>query len=211
MSSQNILLEDFNQAPFSSIKTSDYKPAILKAIELALKDIEAITSSKEEPTFENTIEALEFSGKKLDRVTSIFFNINSAETNEEIQTIAQDVSPLLSEFKNDVILNNVLFKRVKKVYDQRESMDLNKEQTTLLDQKYKAFTRNGANLPIEGQQSLREIDKKLSATVGPTPRNRSSGLVDVHCRVCGKKERVNASIITDRDRYKCNKCAVGAG
>ncbi|TQI69790.1 peptidyl-dipeptidase Dcp/oligopeptidase A [Gramella sp. Hel_I_59] len=162
MSSQNILLEDFNQAPFSSIKTSDYKPAIIKAIELAQNDIEVITSSKEVPSFENTIEALEFSGNKLDRVTSIFFNINSAETNEEIQQIAQDVSPLLSEFKNDVILNNALFKRVKKVYDQRESLDLNKEQITLLDQKYKAFTRNGANLTNEDQQALREIDKKLS-------------------------------------------------
>ncbi|WP_026915122.1 M3 family metallopeptidase [Christiangramia portivictoriae] len=162
MSSQNILLEDFNQAPFSGIKTSDYKPAILKAIEFAKNDIEIITSSEEGPTFENTIEALEFSGKKLDRITSIFFNINSAETNEEIQKIAQDVSPLLSEFKNDIILNQKLFARVKKVYENRASLELNKEQTTLLEQKYKAFSRNGANLSSEDQQALREIDKKLS-------------------------------------------------
>ncbi|MDX1762419.1 MAG: M3 family metallopeptidase, partial [Christiangramia sp.] len=109
-----------------------------------------------------TIEALEFSGKKLDRVTSIFFNINSAETNEEIQKIAQEVSPVLSEFKNDVILNKDLFKRIKEVFEQRDSLNLNKEQETLLEKKYKAFTRNGANLPDDKQEELREIDKQLS-------------------------------------------------
>ncbi|MDR5591725.1 M3 family metallopeptidase [Christiangramia sp. SM2212] len=162
MSTQNILLTDFEYAPFSKIKTEDYKPAILEAVELAKKDINDIVKSDATPTFENTIEALEFSGKKLDRVTSIFFNINSAETNEQIQKIAQEVSPVLSEFKNDVILNKELFKRVKEVYDNRTSLDLNVEQKTLLDKKYKAFTRNGANLPDEKQNDLRDIDKELS-------------------------------------------------
>ena len=162
MDSQNILLSEFEYAPFSKIKTEDYKPAILQAVELAKVEIEEIVKSNEEPTFRNTIEALEFSGEKLDRVTSIFFNINSAETNEEIQKIAQEVSPVLSEFKNDVILNKDLFKKIKDVFDAKETLDLNKEQSTLLDKKYKAFTRNGANLPDEKQEELREIDKELS-------------------------------------------------
>ncbi|MGA8854327.1 MAG: M3 family metallopeptidase [Christiangramia sp.] len=162
MSSQNILLKEFEYAPFSKIKTEDYEPAILKAVELAKQEINEIVDSEEEPDFKNTIEALEYSGKKLDRVTSIFFNINSAETNEEIQKIAQEVSPVLSEFKNDIILNKELFKRIKTVFEQRDSLNLDVEQSTLLEKKYKAFTRNGANLPDEKQNELREIDKQLS-------------------------------------------------
>ncbi len=162
MSSQNILLTDFEYAPFSKIKTEDYKPAILKAVELAKEEINEIVKSEATPTFENTIEALEFSGKKLDRVTSIFFNINSAETNEEIQKIAQEVSPVLSEFKNDVILNKELFQKIKTVFESKDSLNLNKEQETLLEKKYKAFTRNGANLADEKQAELREIDKQLA-------------------------------------------------
>ena len=162
MNPQNILLTEFEYAPFSKIKTEDYKPAILKAVELAKQDIDNIVNSEDDPTFKNTVEALEFSGKKLDRVTSIFFNINSAETNEEIQKIAQEVSPILSEFKNDVILNKELFKRIKEVFKQKDSLDLTAEQSTLLEKKYKAFTRNGANLPDEKQSELREIDKELA-------------------------------------------------
>lgn len=162
MDTQNILLTEFNYAPFSKIKTEDYKPAIIKAIELAKAEIEEITSNPEKPDFVNTIEALEFSGQKLDRVTSIFFNINSAETNEQIQKTAQEVSPLLSEFKNDVILNKALFERIKTVFEEKDSLQLNEEQQTLLEKKYKAFTRNGANLPEDKQQELREIDKQLS-------------------------------------------------
>ncbi|MCM8567780.1 M3 family metallopeptidase [Gramella jeungdoensis] len=162
MKSQNILLTEFDYAPFSIIKTEDYKPAILEAVELAKKEINEIVDSEEKPTFENTIEALEYSGQKLDRVTSIFFNINSAETNKEIQKIAQEVSPVLSEFKNDVILNKGLFERIKSVFEEKNSLDLNKEQETLLEKKYKAFTRNGANLPEEKQKDLRKIDKELS-------------------------------------------------
>ena len=162
MDSQNILLTEFDYAPFSKIKTADYKPAILEAVELAKKELDEIINSKEKPTFKNTIEALEYSGQKLDRVTSIFFNINSAETNKEIQKIAQEVSPVLSEFKNDVILNKDLFEKIKSVFEEKNSLDLNKEQETLLEKKYKAFTRNGANLPEEKQKNLREIDKELS-------------------------------------------------
>lgn len=159
----NPLLQRFKTAPFSTTKTEHFKPAILKSIELAKAEIEKIANSEEEPGFENTIEALEFSGEQLDLVTNIFFNLNSAETNEEIQKIAQEVSPLLSEFRNDIILNKELFSRVKQVYKNRKNLDLNTEQNTLLEKKYKAFSRNGANLPEEKQKQLREIDKELSS------------------------------------------------
>lgn len=162
MKTENPLLQTFNTAPFSKIKNEHFKPAILKAIELAKEEILEITTSNEAPTFENTIEALEFSGNQLDRVTSIFFNLNSAETNDEIQKIAQEVSPLLSEFKNDIILNKELFNRVNTIYQNRISLELNTEQATLLDQKYKAFSRNGANLSDGKKDQLREIDKQLS-------------------------------------------------
>lgn len=159
----NLLLDDFAYAPFSSIKNEHYKPAILKSVEIAKSEIDEIASSREKPNFANTIEALEFSGKQLDLVTSIFFNLNSAETNDEIQKIAQEISPVLSEFKNDVILNKELFQKVRKVYQQKDSLQLNTEQQMLLENKYKAFSRNGANLSEEKQQDLREIDKQLSS------------------------------------------------
>ena len=152
----------YNTAPFSKIKNEDFFPAFQKGIELAKAEIDAIIRNPIQPTFENTIEALDFSGAILDRISSIFFNLNSAETNDEIQKIAQEVSPLLSEFGNDIRLNPDLFARVKTVYDQREKLNLTAEQTTLLDKKYKGFSRNGANLPEDKKNQLREIDKELS-------------------------------------------------
>ena len=163
MTTNNPLLEDFSYAPFSRIKNEHFKPAILAAIDAARAEIDGIANSEEEANFENTIAAREFSGKQLDRVTSIFFNLNSAETNKEIQKIAQEVSPLLTEFKNDTILNKALFEKVKHVYEIQDQLELNVEQQTLLDKKYKAFSRNGANLPEEKQKELREIDKELSS------------------------------------------------
>ncbi|WP_026809995.1 M3 family metallopeptidase [Arenibacter latericius] len=158
----NPLLAPFDTAPFSKIKNEHFKPAILQAIEEARKEIDAIAQSVDKPTFKNTIAALDFSGEQLDRVTSVFFNLNSAETNDEIQKIAQEVSPLLSEFSNDIILNESLFKRVKAVYDQKDQLHLTPEEQTLLDKKYKGFSRNGANLPEEKKKRLREIDAELS-------------------------------------------------
>jgi len=162
MSQENPLLEPFDAAPFSKIKNEHFKPAFQEAIAKAKAEIDSITSNEETPTFENTLEALEFADETLSRVSSIFFNLNSAETNEEIQKIAQEVSPWLSEFSNDLTLNEELFKRVKSVYEQKDSLELSVEQKTLLDKHYKSFTRNGANLPEEKKEQLREIDKELS-------------------------------------------------
>ena len=158
----NPLLEPFNQAPFSKIKNEHFKPAFLQAIEDTKKEIDDIVNNPEPPTFENTLEALDFSGQQLDRISSIFFNLNSAETNEEIQKIAQEVSPILSEFSNDITLNEGLFARAKAVYEQCDSLDLTTEQRTLLEKKYKNFSRNGANLKEENKKRLREIDAELS-------------------------------------------------
>ncbi|NVJ88285.1 MAG: M3 family metallopeptidase [Flavobacteriaceae bacterium] len=158
----NPLLQDFNTAPFQQIKNEHYKPAIEKAIALAKQEIDEIVNNTQTPTFENTTVALDFTGEKLNRITSIFFNLNSAETNDEIQKIAQEISPWLSEFRNDITLNKALFKRVKAVYDSKESLDLTPEQSMLLDKQYKSFARNGANLPEDKKTKLREIDTKLS-------------------------------------------------
>ncbi|MBU3010197.1 M3 family metallopeptidase [Polaribacter vadi] len=158
----NPLLQDFNTAPFSKISSDDYKPAIKKGIEIAKAEIDTIANSTVAPTFENTTVALDFTGEKLNRITSIFFNLNSAETNDAIQKIAQEVSPWLSEFRNDITLNEALFTRVKAVFEDKENLDLTPEQQMLLEKQYKGFARNGANLSDDKKSKLREIDSKLS-------------------------------------------------
>jgi oligopeptidase A len=158
----NPLLHHFNTAPFSKIAPEHYKPAIEKAIEMAKAEIDAIVSNPEKPTFENTTVTLDFAGEKLNRITSIFFNLNAAETNDEIQKIAQEISPWLSEFKNDITLNEGLFARVKAVFETIDSLQLSSEQEMLLEKQYKSFARNGANLSEEKKDTLRKIDAELS-------------------------------------------------
>lgn len=140
----------------------DYKPAFIENIKAAKAEIDAIINNPEAPTFENTLEALDFAGNPLDRLSSIFFNLNSAETSDEMQKIAQEVSPLLTEFSNDITLNEDLFKRIKAIHDQKDSLNLTTEQQTLLDKKYKGFVRNGALLNDEQKAKLREIDTQLA-------------------------------------------------
>ena len=162
----NILTQPFDSkytaAPFSKIKNNDYKEAFITLIAASKEEINQIINQPEKPTFENTIEAIDFAGNQLDRVSSIFFNLNSAETSDEMQKIAQEVSPLLTEFSNDITLNEDLFKRVKTVYDQKAHLNLTVEQHTLLDKKYKGFVRNGALLNDEQKKKLRSIDTQLA-------------------------------------------------
>lgn len=158
----NPLLHDFNTAPFSKITNEHYKPAIEKGIEIAKKEIAEIVQNTAKPTFENTTVALDFTGEKLNRITSIFFNLNSAETNDKLQKIAQEVSPLLSEFGNDITLNEGLFKRVKAVFESKSNLNLTPEQAMLLEKQYKSFARNGANLNEDAKNKLRKIDAQLS-------------------------------------------------
>ena len=158
----NPLLQPFDTAPFSQIKNEHFAPAIKQLIADTKEEVNAIVENASAPTFTNTVEALENTGQQLDRATSIFFNLNSAETNDEIQKIAQELSPLLTEFGNDLLLNEALFKKVKAVYDARESFDLTAEQKMLLDKQYKGFSRNGANLSEDKKTALRKIDTALS-------------------------------------------------
>lgn len=152
----------YQSVPFSKYKAEDFRPAIEQAIAENLKEIDAIANSKEAPSFKNTIEALAFNGEKLGRLTVTFFNLNSAETSKELQKEAQYISPMLSDYDNDIRLNAKLFNRVKKVYDNRKKLKLSPEQATLLEKTYKGFTRNGANLSESQKLRLREIDKELA-------------------------------------------------
>ena len=162
----NILTQKFNTkyetAPFQEIKEENYLPAFQEFIAQSEKEIDAIANNPAEATFENTIEALAYSGEQLDRVSSIFFNLNSAETNDEIQKIAQEVSPILTEFSSKISQNEKLFQRIKKVFDEKENLNLNEEQKTLLNETYKGFVRNGALLNEEDKKKLEKIDIDLS-------------------------------------------------
>ncbi len=150
----------FQTPPFSLIKEIHFLPALQDALTKGREDVAKICSNTDSATFKNTIEALEYAGEQVGVISEIFFNLNSAETNDEIQEIARDFSPLLAEYGNDIMLNADLFKRVKAVYD--NASGLNDEEQMLLTKTYRAFARNGANLSEEEKEEIREIDKQLS-------------------------------------------------
>lgn len=163
----NILLEKqwntpFESIPFSKIKLENYKPAFLQAMQDGKAEINTIVENKATSDFRNTIEALEAAGKQLDTIAEIFFNLNSADTNDFLEELAQEVSPLLAEYSNDITLNQELFEKIKYVFEHTAKDALNEEQYRLLDKTYKSFTRNGALLSEEDKLQLREIDKELS-------------------------------------------------
>jgi peptidyl-dipeptidase Dcp len=162
----NPLLGEFNTphqtAPFNEIKNEHYIPAFQENIKQGEAEIEAIVNHQAAPTFENTVVALDKSGKLLNRTAGIFFNLMSSETNDELQKIAQEVSPMLTKFQNDISLNPVLFRKVKTVYNQKENLGLNAEQQTLLENTYSNFIRQGANLSDEQKNRFREISTELS-------------------------------------------------
>ncbi len=149
-------------APFSQIKNEDYLPAFDAAIEKTEAEIAAIISNPDTPTFENTVAAMAYSGMELDRISNIFFNLHSAETNDELDKIAQEVAPKLSKLANDITLNPQLFERIKTIYDQKDTLSLNAEQLTLLQKSYRDFVRNGALLNEEKKETLRQIDAELA-------------------------------------------------
>ncbi len=162
----NPLLGNFNTpyetAPFEKIKNEHFLPAFEEAIKQGENDIKAIAEYKTDPTFENTIAALDYSGKLLNRTIGAFFNLLSAETSDELQEIAQKVSPMLSKFQNDITLNPVLFEKVKTVYNQKENLELTVEQTTLLKNTYENFVRKGANLSETDKEKFRKMSTELS-------------------------------------------------
>ena len=148
--------------PFEQIKNEHYKPAFIKGIEEQNKEIEAIVNNKKTATFENTIAALDRSGELLSKVSKVFFGLNSANTSPEMQAINREMSPLLSKHGDDITMNAALFKRVKYVYDNQASMNLDKEQKKLLEETYKDFVRSGANLDAEKQEKLRKLNAEIS-------------------------------------------------
>ncbi len=149
-------------APFPEIKNDHFLPAFRQAIKQGEKEIKTIVENKTEPTFENTVETLDRTGKLLARTAGIFFNLVSAETSDELQQIAQEVSPLLTKYQNDITLNPVLFERVRSVYNRKDNLNLNPEQQTLLENTYLNFVRQGANLSDTDKEKFREISTELS-------------------------------------------------
>ena len=147
---------------FDRIKIEHYMPAFEQGIAEQKKEVEAIRDNKDAPSFANTVEALETSGKLLTRVSDVFFNLNSAETNEEMQAIARDVAPKLSSMNDDIYLDPKLFARVKTIHDQRDKLELDGEQRRLLQETYKRFVRGGANLSDADKKTFREINERLS-------------------------------------------------
>jgi len=148
--------------PFDLIKNEHFKPALLEGIKQQEAEILAITSNKENPTFDNTIVALEKSGKLLSKVNTVFNNLNGANTNDELQAIAKEVAPILAEHSDNINLNDALFKRIKIVWDQQSNLQLNQEEKKLLENTYKRFVRNGANLNTSQKERLRAINSELA-------------------------------------------------
>ena len=153
---------NYNTAPFSKISNEDYIPAFEEAIADTKKEIEDIVGIDQAASFENTIEALSFSGLQLDRISNIFFNLHSAETNDEIEKMAVQIAPMLAELSSDITLNYDLFLRIKEIYDQKDNLTLSPEQDTLLTKYYRDFVRNGALLADDKKKELREIDQEMS-------------------------------------------------
>ncbi|WP_456460186.1 M3 family metallopeptidase [Reichenbachiella sp.] len=166
MADSNPLLESFatpfGVPPFERIKLEHYKPGIEKLIEKSRTEIEAIANQDTEPSFENTIEALERGGRDLDQAAEIFFNLNSAETSDEMQALANELSPMLTEFGNEIMQNEALFARVNSVYDNRSNLALDKEEQMLLRKTYLGFVRSGANLNKEDKKKYRELSNALA-------------------------------------------------
>ncbi len=152
----------FQLPPFDQIKLTHFEPAIDSAIQLAKLEIDSIINNTNPPTFQNTVEALEYSGILLDEVSSIFFNLNEANTNDTMQNIASKVSPKLTAFSDEIYMNDKLFARVKDVFANKDSLNLTAEQKTLLENTYKNFVRAGVNLPADQKEKLKKINSELS-------------------------------------------------
>ena len=155
----------FEVPPFDKIMARHYMPAFEKGMSEGKAELEAMLKRKEEPTFDNTIAAFDKIGNLLTKVSSVFFSQASANTNDSIQKIEEQIAPLLSSYRDEILLNPVLFKRVKSVYDNQAKFGLNPEQKFLLENQYKGFVRNGANLNLRDQDTLKVLNKKLSVLI----------------------------------------------
>jgi peptidyl-dipeptidase Dcp len=152
----------FEVPPFEKIKISHFMPAYLKGFEEEIKEIDAIVNNPKEPTFANTIKAMEYTGKLLDKVSGVFGTLSGANTNDSLQALSKQLSPLQSKHRDDISLNPKLFERVKKVFDNKDKFNLTNEEKKLLDDTYKGFVRSGAALSPEDKEKLRKINEELS-------------------------------------------------
>ena len=163
---ENPLLQEWDTAfqtpPFEKIKNEHFMPALLEAMESEKAEVAAIADNEEEPTFKNTIEALEESGELLDRVSRVFSCLNGANTNDQLQSISKEVAPLRAKHNDDINLNEELFARIEQIYKERENLGLTGEQDTVLENYFLGFVRSGANLNDEDKEKLRDINEELS-------------------------------------------------
>lgn len=191
---QNPLLTEWNTPygvpPFDKIKMEDYKPALQKAMEEHNKEIEAIVNNPEAPDFENTIEALDRSGVLLDRISNIFFNLLEADGNDEMQALAEEISPEITRHEDNITFNQKLFQRIKTVYEQREKLHLNTEQQTLLRKEYESYIRNGVNLKGKKQERLRAINEQLASLSLRFGKNVLAETNQFELLIKGKKDLV---------------------
>ncbi len=165
MNRNNLLMPfdtPYQTPPFDKIKEEEYLPAFKAAMATAKKEIEQAATSAVAPTFENSVEVMEQSGRQLTAISNIFFNLNHAATNEHIQAIAREVMPMLTEYSNDIWLNEALFNRVKQVYDRRATLTLRTDQQKLLEDTYKEFVRRGALLTGSDKEEYRRVTRELS-------------------------------------------------
>ena len=153
----------FQTPPFSKIKNEHFLPALEEGIKQQRAELEQIINNSEPPTFQNTIAALEKSGKLLTKVTRVFFNLTGANTNDELQKVAEKITPELTKLNNDIYLNEKLYQRIKTIYDEKDKLNLSKEELRLLDNYYSDFTRAGIGLTEEKKARLREINQQLSS------------------------------------------------
>ncbi len=152
----------FGVPPFDKIKPEHFLPAFKEGMKIQNEEIDAIVNNTEPPTFENTVAALDYSGELLNQVSNIFYNIRSANTNDDLQRIAKELVPLTTEHRSNINMNARLFARISEVYNEKESLDLNQEQSMLLKKTYKRFVRGGAKLNDGDKKRLKEIDKQLN-------------------------------------------------
>ena len=155
----------FEAPPFDRIRPSDFEPAFQAALASAQAEVAAIAANPDPPSFENTIEALERSGRDLDRVSSVFFNLAAADTNEELQSLEREIAPRLARHHSEIYLNEALFQRIAALHGRRSELGLEPEQMRVLDRYYTAFIRNGGGLPEASKARLAEISERL-ATLG---------------------------------------------
>ena len=193
---QNPFLSEYHTphqtVPFHLIRTEHFEPAILQGMEEHDREIADIIANPDEPTFENTIEALELSGERLDRVTTVFGNLLSAETNDDMQAIAERIMPKLSEHSNNITLNEQLFARIKHVYQHTDKASLSTEQQMLLQNTYDGFIRSGANLTDEQKERFRQ---RFMHKLVYFPANNGGEFGCVGCGRCLNKCPISMNIV----------------